>query len=107
MLAIVKAVNFALAICHPFVLCHLELGPRVVGVRRQDLWLGAEICHEILEAHGRPDAVSPDVRRQSARRVLCSLKCGGCRRPHAPNHTISWLFARPPVLGADRPHHKD
>jgi len=73
MLAIVKAVNFALAICHPFVLWHLELGPLVVGVRRQDPWLGAEICHEMLEAHGRADAVSPDVGRQSARRVLCSL----------------------------------
>lgn len=41
MLAIVKAVNFALTICHPFVLCQLELGPLVVGVLRQDLWLWA------------------------------------------------------------------
>jgi hypothetical protein len=32
MLAIVKAVNFALAFCHPLVL-----------------------CHEIVEAHGRPE----------------------------------------------------
>jgi hypothetical protein len=32
MLAIGKAVNFALAICHPLVL-----------------------CHEIIEAHGRPE----------------------------------------------------
>jgi hypothetical protein len=45
MLAIVKAVNFALAICHHFVLWHLERGPLVVGVLRQDLWLGADICH--------------------------------------------------------------
>jgi hypothetical protein len=44
MLAIVKAVNFALAICHPFVLCHLQLGPFGIGVFRSDPWLVAEVC---------------------------------------------------------------
>lgn len=43
MLAIVKAVNFALAICHPFVLCHeiIEANGRREDVGREGghVWL--------------------------------------------------------------------
>jgi hypothetical protein len=61
MLAIGKAVNFALAICHPFVLCHLQLGPFGIGVFRSDPWLVAKVCQGIIEAYGRPEGAGREI----------------------------------------------
>jgi hypothetical protein len=93
MLAIVKAVNFALAFCHPLVLCHLKFGPFGNEVLRNGPWLAAEICHEIIEAHGRLDGAGPEVGRRSAPRVLCPRNAVAFD-VHTPQTIPSASFAR-------------
>jgi hypothetical protein len=73
MLAIGKAVNFALAICHPLVLCHeiTEAHGRSEDVGREGrhVWLSASA---FALSHAKPDNPLPAKFCRNADRLKCA-----------------------------------
>jgi len=75
MLAIVKAVNFALAFCHPLVL-----------------------CHEIIEAHGRPEGDGREGGMFGSQRPLSPHSTPSRTTPFRPSSAEMPTVSHAPVV---------
>jgi len=73
MLAIGKAVNFALAICHPLVLCHESIEAHAstedVGREGGHVWLSTSA---FAPSHAKPDNPLSAKFRRNADRLTCA-----------------------------------